>query len=166
LQVLTDQQIIEYYHRSYQAVDGLWFMKVEKKIGFHSALNLDLKVWKVMPKIQARMIKSMLNLDDNKDDLIISLKTKLSIEGFKSKLEINKNKFKITITDCPWHNIMIKSNREKYSGKIGEKICNVEYSAWASEFGSEYKFILEAQKCKNSKYCVLVFKKANIVNAE
>jgi len=34
---LDSQQIIEYFHRCYKAVDGLWFMKVEEKIGFAAA---------------------------------------------------------------------------------------------------------------------------------
>jgi hypothetical protein len=52
---LTDRQIADYFHRSYTAVDGLWFMKVEAACGFDTALDIDTGVWKVMPKIQARM---------------------------------------------------------------------------------------------------------------
>jgi len=51
---LTDKQIVEYFKRSYTAVDGLWFMKVEEIYGFDTALDIDEEVWKVMPKIQAR----------------------------------------------------------------------------------------------------------------
>jgi hypothetical protein len=54
---LSSQQVAEYFNRSYKAVDGLWFMKVEEKYEFDVALELDNEVWKVMPKIQARMIK-------------------------------------------------------------------------------------------------------------
>ena len=55
---LSSQQVAEYFSRSYKTVDGLWFMKVEEKHGFDAALELDNEIWKVMPKIQARMIKS------------------------------------------------------------------------------------------------------------
>lgn len=159
MQKLTKKQIIQYLHRSYHAADGLWFMKTEKKFGFDSALDLDLEVWKVMPKIQARMIKSMLNLEDNINDLITGLKSKLSIDGFESSFKKLNHDFKIIITTCPWHNLMIKSKREKYSGEIGTKVCDIEYSTWVSEFGSKFKFTLTAQKCKNSKCCILDFKK-------
>ena len=71
------QQIINYFLRSYRAIDGLWFMKVEEQYGFDRALEIDNEVWKVMPKIQARMIKSMLNLNNGPDALFNSLKTKL-----------------------------------------------------------------------------------------
>jgi hypothetical protein len=159
---LDCQQTIEYFRRCYQAVDGLWFMKVEEKIGFDSALDIDHEVWKVMPKIQARMIKSMLKLNNGEDPLFRGLTTKLGLEGFKFKAEKNRNGFRITITDCPWHNLMIKSGREKLSGIVGSTICGTEYPVWVSEFGGIMQFKLKSQKCKESKYCILDFKKKPI----
>jgi hypothetical protein len=156
---LTDKQIIEYFHRSYKAADGLWFMKVEEKHGFNAALEVDKEVWKVMPKIQARMIKSMLGKSEGGNALLESLKTKLTLEGFKFKVEQKPNGFQIQITDCPWHNLMVKSGREEYSEKVGTAICNVEYSVWASEFDENMHFKLQTQKCKGSEHCTLDFKK-------
>jgi hypothetical protein len=60
---LTDQQLIDYFHRTYTSVDGLRFMKVEAKDGLDVALDLDNEVWQVMPKIQARKLKAFLGLD-------------------------------------------------------------------------------------------------------
>jgi hypothetical protein len=159
---LDCQHIVEYFRRCYQAVDGLWFMKVEEKSGFDSALDVDREVWKVMPKIQARMIKSMLKLSNGADALFKGLITKLELEGFKFKAEKNMNGFRITITDCPWHNLMIKSGREKLSGIVGTAICGTEYSVWVSEFGEATHFKLESQKCKNSECCILVFERKTI----
>ena len=152
---LTNQQIIEFFHRSYKASDGLWFMKVEEKYGFDAALAVDKEVWKVIPKIQARMIKAMLG----KTDLLEGLTTKLSLEGFKFTVEQNGNGFQIQINDCPWHNLMVKSGREKYSEKVGTTICNAEYSAWVSEFDENIQFTLQTQKCKGAEHCLLNFKK-------
>jgi hypothetical protein len=156
---LIDEQIAEYFHRSYKAVDGLWFMKVEEKYGFDTALQIDKEIWKVMPKIQARMIKSMLKIDEGAIALLKSLKTKLALEGFKFKVEQSENGFRIQISDCPWHNLMVKSGRKKLSGKVGTTICNVEYSVWASEFGENLQFTLGTQKCKGSESCILDFKR-------
>jgi hypothetical protein len=156
---LTNRQIIEYFHRSYKAADGLWFMKVEKKYGFNVALEIDKEVWKVIPKIQARMIKSMLGKGKGEAAFLESLTAKLSLEGFKFKAERRENGFRIQISDCPWHNLMVKSGRKKYSGKVGTTICNVEYSAWASEFDENMQFTLQTQKCKGSEHCILDFKR-------
>ena len=49
---LSSKQVADYFNRSYKAVDGLWFLKVEEKYGFDTALELDNEVWKILPKIQ------------------------------------------------------------------------------------------------------------------
>ena len=156
---LNNRQKIEFFHRSYTALDGLWFMKVEEKHGFNTALEIDKEVWKVMPKIQARIIKAMLKKEEAEVVLAKSLTTKLSLEGFKFKVEQRENEFQIQISDCPWHNLMVKSGREKYSKKVGTTICNVEYSVWASEFDEKIQFKLSSQKCGGSEHCLLYFKR-------
>jgi hypothetical protein len=158
LSSLTDSQVAEYFHRSYKAVDGLWFMKVEEKYGFNAALEIDEEVWKVMPKIQARMIKSMLGKDRSKVTFLESLKAKLSLEGFKFKVEQDATGFRIIISDCPWHNLMVKSDREELSQLVGTTICRVEYSVWISEFGEKVQFTFGTQKCRGSEQCILDFR--------
>ena len=66
---LSNRQIAEYFHRSYTAVDGLWFMKVEEKYGFDVALDIDNEVWKVFAKMQARLLKSLGQTGDGIDSL-------------------------------------------------------------------------------------------------
>lgn len=156
---LRNKQIAEYFHRSYKAVDGLWFMKVEEKYGFDTALQVDREVWKVMPKIQARMIKSMQEIGKGEIALLMSLETKLTLEGFKFKVEQVEKGFKIQVSDCPWHNLMVRSGRKKVSDKVGTTICNIEYSIWASEFVENMQFSLTAQKCSGSESCVLNFER-------
>lgn len=154
---LDSQQVVDYFHRCFKAVDGLWFMKVEEKYGFDCALDVDNEVWKVMPKIQARMLKSMLKLKTGPDALLKGLKAKLELDGFKFKTEKTENSFKITITNCPWHNLMIKSGREKLSSTVGTTICNTEYQIWASELAETMNFELQSQLCKGSECCILEF---------
>jgi hypothetical protein len=154
---LSSQQVAEYFNRSYKAVDGLWFMKVEEKYEFDVALELDNEVWKVMPKIQARMIKSFLGLGNGSVALFESLVTKLELEGFKFKAEKKENGFRLTITDCPWHNLMVKSGRENLAKVVGKTICTTEYKVWSSEFGKTIKFKLKSQKCDESEHCILDF---------
>ena len=156
---LTPQQIAEYFQRSYTTVDGLWFRKVEGKYGFEAALDIDNEVWEVFPKIQARLLKSLGKTGDGIDALFECLTTRLNLEGFEFKAgKSGRGGFKITINECPWHNLMIKSGREKLSGKVGTLVCNTEYSIWASEFGENIRFELKQQICQGSQSCILQFK--------
>jgi hypothetical protein len=156
---LNDKQIAEYLLRCFTAVDGLWFMKLEEKHGFDTALEIDNEVWKVMPKIQARMLKSMGNLGNGIEALFDCLTTKLALEGFTFKTEKidNPRGFRIIIEKCPWFELLVKSGRENLAEKLGNTICNTDCSTWASEFGDNIKFELQSQICKDSKHCILQF---------
>ena len=156
---LSRQQVVDYFNRSYKTVDGLWFMKVEEKYGFDTALELDDKVWKVMAKIQARMVKSFLGLSDTFDSLFDGLVIKLELEGFQFEAKKGKDGFQIQIIDCPWYNLMIKSGREHLAWKVGNTICNTEYEVWASELAKTVKFKLDTKKCDKSENCTLTFLK-------
>jgi hypothetical protein len=154
---LSKEQIAEFWHRSYASVDGLWFMKVEEKYGFDIALDIDEEVWTVLPKIQARMIKSMAGLENGIDGLFDGLTTRLSIEGFILETEKagDGGGFTITLSRCPWHDLMVKSGREALSERIGTLICNIEYSVWVSEGG--IRFELGDQICAGAASCRLRF---------
>jgi hypothetical protein len=154
---LNPQQVTEYFSRSYKTVDGLWFMKMEEKYGFDTALEVDNEVWKVMPKIQARLIKNFLGLETGPEALLEGLITKLELEGFKFTAEKTKNGFQISITDCPWHNLMTKSGREHLTEKVGKTICSTEYQVWTSELAKTMKFTLKSKKCGKSERCILDF---------
>ena len=156
---LSEEQIAEFWHRSYASVDGLWFMKAEEKYGFDAALDIDDEVWKVLPKIQSRILKSMVGVDKGIDALFECLTTKLSLEGFTFKAERadDGGGFKIVISKCPWHDLMVKSGREALSGKVGTLICNTENSSWVSEFGDDILFQLGDQLCRGSAACILKY---------
>lgn len=153
---LTDRQIAEYFRRSYTAVDGLWFMKVEGRYGFEAALQMDEEVWKVLPKIQARMLKSMIGLDKGMEGLCRAIETRLALEGFEFEAKKDASSLKVRVGRCPWHDLMVKSGREDLSGRIGDLICGIENAVWASEFG-DITFERSDQICKGDERCVLTY---------
>jgi hypothetical protein len=154
---LSDRQIADYFHRSYTAVDGLWFMKVEEMCGFDVALEIDDKVWQVLPKIQARMIKSMLGLDAGIEGLCEALGARLKLEGFDFDLGRDEAGINIIISRCPWHELMVKSGRGHLSKKVSDVICREENSVWATEFG-DISYMPDEQICKGSVRCILRFR--------
>ena len=156
---LTENQIAEYLYRNYTAVDGLWFVKLEEKYGFDTALELDNEVWKILPKIQARTLKAMGNLGDGIDALFDCLTARLTLENFNYKTEKTENPkgFRITIEKCHWLDLLVKSKREHLAEKISTAICNTDYSVWAAEFGDDIRFELQEQKCAGAEHCILRF---------
>ncbi|MDM7934103.1 MAG: DUF6125 family protein [Methanothrix sp.] len=157
---LTDSQRAEYFHRSYKAVDGLWFVKAEERYGFEGALELDEAVWRVLPKIQARMIRSMLELDGSLEGLLAALEARLEMEGFEFEAEDLGRSLQVEVRRCPWHEIMVRSGREKLSGSVSDVICQVENSVWASEFsdGGQIEFSRDERICRGAPRCLLHFR--------
>ena len=160
---LSSEEKAEYYHRCYKTVDGLWFVKAEEKYGFDPALELDREVWKVMPKIQARFIKTKLDMEEGLDALGVCFSEKLKLDGFEFKIQKSLEdgrvkRLEFQISACPWHDILIRSKREHLSDKIGGVICEIEYGIWASEFGKDISFSFGKKRiCKGNGCCILSF---------
>ena len=156
---LTDQQKNEYLHRSYTAVDGLWFMKVEQQYGFDSALDIDEQVWHILPKIQARELKEVTGLTSGLEALRQCLTAKLELDhlDFTSSTDPDDRRFTITINHCHWCHLLEKSGRGHLAGAIGTRICRAEYSTWAREFGSDISFEPGLRICNGADRCILSF---------
>ena len=154
---LNDEEKIQYLKRSYSAVDGLWFMKVEDSYDFDKALEIDNEVWKVVPKIQARFLKSVLGVGKGLEALEQCFSEKLQLDDIEFEVKREENILTITIFRCHWHELMVNSNREHLSPSIGATICNTEYSGWAQEFGEGISFKILSKLCDGNKECLLQF---------
>lgn len=140
---------LEYFKKSYFAVDGLWFIMVEEETSFEYALELDKRVWKVLAKIQARAALKM------GKEFFDSLKLKWDSEGYKYRIESHK----IIIEQCPWWDILRKSGRGTQASRIGSVICPVIYNEWAQEYKAPYTIYFEKYMCQGEENCVLAFQK-------
>ena len=47
-------ELIKMYSRNWLTIDGLWFSGVEEKFGLDEALDLDIKVWEISSRIEAK----------------------------------------------------------------------------------------------------------------
>jgi len=154
---LSPEQTLDYFRRSYSSVDGLWFMKVEEEDGFDKALELDEKVWQVMPKIQARAMKTFLGKKSGLDALRECFETKLSLDGFVYSVTADETSFTVRISHCPWYDKLVKSKREHFGDKIANRICKAEYAGWAAEFGCAFMFNRPGRICSGCTDCELKF---------
>ena len=149
----------EYFKRSFFSVDGLWFMMVEKALSFDKALDIDEKVWKVMPKIQSKKLKELYGIRGNTlQDLVAALKIKFELEGYRTSIDnVGADQVEMRILDCPWLDIMKKSDRPHLAAKVGERICHVEFQGWADSFDKGIRFSLNSQLCRGEEACCLQF---------
>ncbi|MCD6232745.1 hypothetical protein J7K28_09075 [Candidatus Aerophobetes bacterium] len=103
----------QYFKRSYFALDGLWFMMVEKYFSLEDALKIDEEVWKILPKIQAREVRRLLNLKENTlQNFIQVLEVELEVEDYQYQKKITGPRLCFLIKECPWYEIIKKSRKE------------------------------------------------------
>lgn len=156
---MDPQLLSEYFKRCFVAMDGLWFMMLEQTDSFDKALEVDKKVWEIMPKIQARKIKELFKIEDaNEDDLVKALKFKLGAENFVSELQRKDSRIQITIKECPWLALLKKSKREHLAEKISDAICTIEYGIFAGEFVKGLDFAVISRRCSGNEVCIFVLK--------
>lgn len=154
---LSDKQKAEFLRRCYTAVDGLWFVKLEEKLGFEKTLAVDREVWKVFPKIQARALKAMGKKGNGLAALADCFGAKLRLEGFTFTVKRRKDRVTFSVARCPWMDILVKSGRERLFRDISELICETEYAVWAREFGPGLAFALRGRLCCGARHCRLEF---------
>ncbi len=161
---LTAEQATDYYRRSYNAVDGLWFMKVEEAHDFEAALAADNAVWQVLPKIQARKLKEMAKLGNGLEALREALAAKLTLDGYAHRIEANAGDdgaFTLTIEDCPWLAVMSRTGRSHLAAEIGKSVCAGEYVVWAAEFGADIRVESNGRICEDdAPACRIGFSRA------
>jgi hypothetical protein len=151
-------QTIAMLRRSYGAVDGLWFVMCEERLGRDAALELDDAVWKVMPKIQARKARELLGLTANtRDDLAQAIGLKFAAEGQEFEVSQTGERLEVRVTQCPWHDALAKSNRLHIAAQVARIICTNEAEGWAQEFGHEAAFDFESSKCGGGECCRFAF---------
>jgi hypothetical protein len=148
-----------YFKRLYVAVDGMWYMMVERHFGLEKAVQIDKEVWEVIAKIAARKTKELLNLPGGKlESLSRSLAFRFAVEGYEIESNrVDGRTLKIEMTACPWRREIMKSKNEKLMPELAKEVCPVVYKTWAGEFLNEFQFRMSPQICDGGRICQIEF---------
>lgn len=154
-----DSVLIEFLRRSYFVTDGLWFVRAEAEHGYDEALRLDEQVWDIVPKIQARKARELLDLHaESLPEMVRCLELKFRAEGHGYRVvEISSHRAVVEVTECPWLSALVRSGREELAKDICDRICTREATVWASEFSSDIEFRFDCRVPCGGSCCRLVF---------
>lgn len=150
----SDSQLAEFLRRSYFVVDGLWFVKAEERHGFDEAMALDEAVWDVMSKVQARKAKALLGIEGGSlADLARAFQLKLSAEGHDFQTTSRDGEVTLTISKCPWFEILKSSGRTHIALTIADRICAREFAGWIREFDCDAELEFRGRLCVDAENC-------------
>jgi hypothetical protein len=155
---IEERHLTSYLRRAYHAVDGLWFMMVERAHGFDNALELDRQVWEVLAKIEARKARELTGRPGNGPaDLAACFSLKLAADGHRFEVCVEEAQVRFAIQECPWLGLLDKSGRRDLAARVARTICPTEGRVWCAEFGGEYTFEMPSMACEGGSGCEMRF---------
>lgn len=106
LEKLPKQTLIELIHmysRNWHTCDGLWFSGVEKRYGTDRALEIDIEMWDVSSRVEAKRIKEILCIPDSGglDAVIRAIHFMSWAAKCEYRVDKEKNKRILTVISCP-----------------------------------------------------------------
>jgi Family of unknown function (DUF6125) len=136
LNQIPKEKIPEYIFmqlRNLWAVDGLYFLGIEEKDGTETATSIDVKVWEVMGKIEARKLKEFLNITGN--DIPSMMK---ALRYTTWALDLEDKEIEITQDHALIRNIRCRVQHTRLSKGLTEFGCKPVRLGFLKAFAREF----------------------------
>ncbi len=108
-------ELIKMYSRNWLTADGLWFTGVEEKYGLDAAVELDVRMWKIGARIEAKRIKDLLNLGSGLENIIKAINFMSWSFCFDYEYELSNNRALWTCRRCPPQEHRVKSGKGEFA---------------------------------------------------
>ena len=128
---IPQEKLLEFCSRSLYTLDGLWFVTLEEKYGFETALEVDTEVWSRLCLIQAKRVKEFFAIDeDNPLQTVMSImELDPLLKVFQPKMvELTDNRVVFRFLDCPPQKARLRDGRPELPCR---KLSMVIYQAYA-----------------------------------
>jgi hypothetical protein len=162
---LTQEQMDELRLGALTAIDGLWFMAVEKALGFETALELDLEVWKqyglVVIKRLARMLDLPVDPSDPPDLATVNfiMEKICHIDGTSCKGELlSPTEVLFRVYRCSWWENLRRSGRENVVPC--EFVDNTIFRHWLQKIDPSIEFEIIRSLPRGDDHCEWIIKRA------
>jgi hypothetical protein len=114
---LNNNDIQKLYSQLGLVLDGLWFLEVEKEVGFEKAYKIDEAVWRKYSQKEAQRIKKLLNIEiptttDIQKILSLSLFNQ-TLDYELKQIQTNPVVIRFTVKKCKSFDGMTKIGRPK-----------------------------------------------------
>jgi hypothetical protein len=152
LKNMHQETLLNLFHmhiRNIWRVDGLYFLGVEEKFGTEAATQIDTDCWKILGKMEARELKTLLKLEKNNlPSLMLALRnTSWSLYQEQKEVEVSATRGLYRVVKC-------RTQQTRLNKGLGEFPCkNVRFSylkSFAEEFNPKIK--VDCQICPPSKH--------------
>jgi hypothetical protein len=161
---LSTEDKLFFFKRNWFTLDGLWFIEIESKSNWDTALKIDTNVWIRLLKTIIRRTKRYLEIKtDNPYDIIKILTFRWSIEGWKYKLaKADKKEIDVEIITCPYKEMMDRNpERRDNIKRICKNMCLPFYKEVIEDTYPEITFEVNQSQGLGDKVCNFHFEFEN-----
>lgn len=135
LSTLSRERLVELlslYAKNWLAMDGVWFQSVERKLGMEEAMYHDAEAWKRFTVIEARRIKTFLNLPERPglEGLAKALSLRFYANLNQDTIEIQGNTLTYRVLSC---RVQSARSRKGMPYHPCRPVGLIEYSGFAKE---------------------------------
>ncbi|MBI5167641.1 MAG: hypothetical protein HY998_07885 [candidate division NC10 bacterium] len=111
----TQAEIAELWEKTFTALDGLWFLGVEKELGFEAALRIDIEVWKGFGLALIRRMKKLGKPSRPSHEEALKMLKALFLLGHLpvEVEEESQSSYLFRVTTCPWWENLKRAGRER-----------------------------------------------------
>ncbi len=147
------------------AIDGLWFMEVEKRYGFEAALELDLEVWKAYGRVLMKRVARMKGLTMGEGapvDLVtvnFLMETLCRVDGTECEGEVEGESIVFRVRRCSWWDNLSRSGREKHVPC--EFVDNTIFRDWLQAVDPSLGFEITRSLPRGDGHCEWVIRRVS-----
>lgn len=146
------------------AIDGVWFMAVEKKYGLEAAIELDIEAWKnygyVIFKRAAKKLGIRLDPESPPDleTVGILFDTLCRIDGTEFNVSVpDENTMLFKILHCPWYENLSRSGRLEVVPC--EKVDNAIFAYYIGKLDPSLRLETVHSRPRGDRFCEWVIRK-------
>lgn len=162
---INEQQLERLRLGALTAIDGLWFLALEKQLGFEKTLEMDLEVWKNYGAILLKRIARMnhITLDPQRgvgiDEVQFFLDTLSRIDGteYSGRL-IDGCVLEYRVDHCPWYENLKSSGRENVIPC--EMIDNTIFGHWLGVLDKSLSMEFVRSRPRGDDHCAWTVRRA------
>jgi hypothetical protein len=132
-------KVIDAYAKAWQAMDGAYFLALEKKYGMDVAVEMDKEAWKIFSPIEARRIMKEFGIPQNgglkalEKALDFRVYARLNRQSFEW---LDENKLQFTMNEC---RVQVARNRKGLPDFPCRQVGEIEYSYFAETIDPRIK---------------------------
>lgn len=119
-------KLVKLYSRLFLALDGFWFLAAKEKLGYDTALELDIKVWERYFPYEAKKVRTALGIEDTSvRGILDSLKYSALVPCMTHEIsEVSEDRGIFACYDCPSLAAMERAGYPPTCEPVGVKVFN------------------------------------------